>query len=514
MEAGDFNSRIKRAMLSAKAPTERPAKALEPVEKAETLELRRGFRKPHGEPENYPPAASDEELLVILYRTMEEAVCFRHIFPPNFERKAMTFFGGLPLVPKSFVWPSGTARFGNDKSRSISFSFLAQIDCRDLPAFSLRHLLPHSGTLYFFFDWDIAEGAYDGLTPFSNLVLYVPEDPADFSEATPPDDLVDCYDRNASSYFRWLEHTDRSRRFYPKTFPKWPVEPVVLRTFANEHPTEFDGNSAGRYQELWKSEQAKASIAAFGQPVTAANRFPPRDHSTVWRPAPGFPEAWISVEIFAGSFMCELQEKIRRPEPVKTADGGVWPDNPEQLISGYREAFRQAESWIEKARTEGLFTALGDADRERFWVWCDALDGATGRSSTARIYDRRSARSLNSCINEAFQRGPGYCLSHSAETAALVGGEALEAIRWRHSPLIAGLAGSGRQVTHQLMGAGTSIQGAPERFRESHLLLMQFDTDYGMDWMWGDCGVLQYWITPQDLKAQRFDRVIVTLEGH
>jgi len=43
---------------------------------------------------------------------------------------------------------------------------------------------------------------------------------------------------------------------------------------------------------------------------------------------------------------------------------------------------------------------------------------------------------------------------------------------------------------------------------------MQFDTDYGMDWMWGDCGVLQYWITPQDLKARRFDRVIVTLEGH
>src|SRR5262245_49023633 len=131
METGDFNARIKRAMMSAKAPpSERPTKVPEPVEAAETLDLRRGFHKPHGEPENYPSTASNEELLGLLYRTMEEAVCFRHIFPPDFERKPMTFFGGLPLVPKSFAWPSGKPHFGGDKRPSVSFSFLAQIDCR------------------------------------------------------------------------------------------------------------------------------------------------------------------------------------------------------------------------------------------------------------------------------------------------------------------------------------------------------------------------------------------------
>jgi len=65
-----------------------------------------------------------------------------------------------------------------------------------------------------------------------------------------------------------------------------------------------------------------------------------------------------------------------------------------------------------------------------------------------------------------------------------------------------------------MLGAGRNVQGAPERFRDSHVLLMQFDTDAGLDWMFGDCGVLQYWITPDDLRAQRFDRVRVTLEGH
>ena len=64
-----------------------------------------------------------------------------------------------------------------------------------------------------------------------------------------------------------------------------------------------------------------------------------------------------------------------------------------------------------------------------------------------------------------------------------------------------------------MLGAAQDIQGAPWRMKDSHILLMQFDTDDGLNWMWGDCGVLQYWITPADLKAWRFNKVIVTMEG-
>jgi uncharacterized protein YwqG len=48
---------------------------------------------------------------------------------------------------------------------------------------------------------------------------------------------------------------------------------------------------------------------------------------------------------------------------------------------------------------------------------------------------------------------------------------------------------------------------------KTHLMFMQFDTDEPMRWMWGDMGVLQYWITRDDLKARRFDQVKVTLGG-
>ncbi|GAB3836620.1 YwqG family protein [Dactylosporangium cerinum] len=45
-------------------------------------------------------------------------------------------------------------------------------------------------------------------------------------------------------------------------------------------------------------------------------------------------------------------------------------------------------------------------------------------------------------------------------------------------------------------------------------LLWQVDTDeHGLGWMWGDMGMLYFWIRSEDLAAGRFDRVWVILQG-
>jgi uncharacterized protein YwqG len=45
-------------------------------------------------------------------------------------------------------------------------------------------------------------------------------------------------------------------------------------------------------------------------------------------------------------------------------------------------------------------------------------------------------------------------------------------------------------------------------------LLWQVDTDErGLGWMWGDMGMLYFWIRSEDLAAGRFDRVWVVLQG-
>ncbi|MFN2512999.1 MAG: DUF1963 domain-containing protein, partial [Pyrinomonadaceae bacterium] len=44
------------------------------------------------------------------------------------------------------------------------------------------------------------------------------------------------------------------------------------------------------------------------------------------------------------------------------------------------------------------------------------------------------------------------------------------------------------------------------------LLLLQLDSDERCDLMWGDMGMLYFWIRQNDLKAHRFDRVWMTLQ--
>ena len=43
-------------------------------------------------------------------------------------------------------------------------------------------------------------------------------------------------------------------------------------------------------------------------------------------------------------------------------------------------------------------------------------------------------------------------------------------------------------------------------------LLLQVDTDEQLGLMWGDCGLIYFWIREQDAAARRFDRAWVILQ--
>ncbi len=46
------------------------------------------------------------------------------------------------------------------------------------------------------------------------------------------------------------------------------------------------------------------------------------------------------------------------------------------------------------------------------------------------------------------------------------------------------------------------------------MLLLQLDSDDGADLMWGDGGMLYFWIRKEDLRQHRFDKVWMTLQCH
>jgi uncharacterized protein YwqG len=70
-----------------------------------------------------------------------------------------------------------------------------------------------------------------------------------------------------------------------------------------------------------------------------------------------------------------------------------------------------------------------------------------------------------------------------------------------------------RPTIHQMLGHGREVQQRVAQMRTSHIMLMQFDSDKALGWTFGDSGVLQYWISPEDLAASNFDNVMATVAG-
>ncbi len=67
---------------------------------------------------------------------------------------------------------------------------------------------------------------------------------------------------------------------------------------------------------------------------------------------------------------------------------------------------------------------------------------------------------------------------------------------------------------HQMFGQGIDIQGNAAYEYHDWLLLLQLYYDEAMGWQFGDVGVYQFWIRPEDFKSKRWDRIEVSFEAH
>jgi Domain of unknown function (DUF1963) len=483
------------------------------VEAAIAMTLSSNFNKPLGDPSDHQPAASDERIRALLHRTSDESVVFKHQFPPRFPISSRSYFGGLPTAPAGFRWPRAPD--------GAPYSFMAQVDCSELPDFQLRKFLPGSGVLHFFANWEVFDGL-DEAQSWPNHVVLSNDTAESWREVRPPDDLPPCYGAsNARYYFPWLEHTDRRLHDYPRVFAKKAMTMGVARTFAEEHPKELDGNSAGRYQQIWEEEQTAELACFYGDPVLADALPGPNEGfaamRTVQRPTTTFPAGWIDIEVFCGLFLKDVLERgVKQIERGKDACGHPWPPDPAAVRAAYQDAVATANAWIERSRSAGLTSPVPEADRMAFWNWLDGMNAA----AVDPISDSRCARTLNQLSWKAVRITAHICLSTSEAASSLVPAEMMGELRMEHSVLVAG-KWPRRAGRHQLLGAGRDVQGAPRRHTLagsdpllSELLLLQLDTDWAIPWMLADCGVLQYWISVSDLRAQRFDRMRITLEGH
>jgi len=216
----------------------------------------------------------------------------------------------------------------------------------------------------------------------------------------------------------------------------------------------------------------------------------------------GFPRLWAGIAI-----------GLMGADP----EGDAWVKTPDPIIARTQDILL---SWKSKLPRD-LQMAVSDADRESYletikerWRAHQLAVEEIRAEADARRPPDQVARPLPS---SGMEHKKTIRLLEAAMAAAhddlmlSLGGEpprrtAAPALEDRLAPFLWG------KTPHQMFGLGTAIQSAPLDHSDK-ILLLQLASTPSLFWMFGDAGVYQVWITPDDLRAGRWDRAFATLEG-
>lgn len=97
--------------------------------------------------------------------------------------------GGKPWLPQDFVWPTFTSK-DDDITRPLSF--LCQINLEDVAPFDWDRLLPATGILYFFYEFEASTWGFDPRDKGSARVFYF-EDTDGFAPMEWPTDIEENF---------------------------------------------------------------------------------------------------------------------------------------------------------------------------------------------------------------------------------------------------------------------------------------------------------------------------------
>lgn len=326
---------------------------------------------------------------------------------------------------------------------------LAQIDLGELPAGPWSAMLPQTGALSFFVDTGIDD--HD----LSARVLYTP-DPTLHSPVEPPQDCP------------------------PIGGMMWEYEAL--------HNSALSIEDARRLMLCWPAEFAPAEFEP-DEDGYAAVLTPPLE-DILGPPVP-------DVHLFKDPKYVTEQDELGQ------VDLGIFPwEIARRLIVQAQKAAPEADfvqTWQQQLSGRDLYSPIRSEVAERLEEDANRLN----QQARYAIRYGRGTTMLRDAASEVFREmmvGPRDLFDRIPPAVR----EHIATKRQR-----SGYSDDGR---HQMFGIGRDVQGQVEE-RSDEILLFQADTDEMMLWMWGDVGVLQFWITPEELRAGNWDSVEATFEG-
>ena len=429
----------------------------------------------------------------VIERARRVRLAIKHIFPPRLPQRSMSYFGGLPIVPDDFDWPTIHNRVGLLER----LTFMAQVDCADLPAGPARDLFPEDGYLYFFAPMT------DTFGPDAShfVVRYEPRtatqtwEPLDmpFTGEIEPDDPMDKIWRGKRTHF------DRVEVEFG-----WIAEPddaeVASRT--NE----------GHAFKVAEKIRAERTDAFYGPPPAPSSLFSvqhaPKDALPM--PYEGFPINWKTARIVRTFVEAYHREETEDVTNRLKASSGVAEDHPEaQRLRTLQRELSIFQSKMSNAFHPTISVRAKDYDpppaevKTQILAFLEDLRINGMPSSKERTYlHRRLPVVIEKWLATAAIHGAEGALS-DPDGAALVPADVVAALAHRHTAR-----------KHQMLGEGEVVQVAADEMKDRYVLLLQLGPDAALDWTRGEMGPLQYWITPEDLLAKQFQNTVLTIEAY
>jgi uncharacterized protein DUF1963 len=418
-------------------------------------------------------AASAQGVSPEILAVSRQAILFRQHFPPHRD-STLSFFGGVPVAPEGFRWP----RVEGTSPPSKPFSFLMQIDCSEVPARARLGMLPDSGVLYFFLD--LTWGQQDAFR-----VLYAEGENKDWRPIKPPDDLGHAFGDQATFVWQWTQSLDDC----PRLLPKWTFEPTVLEIPVETHnPHEPDAPL------LWPGEKlvADALRRAQGEDVPSTS-FSLRDsideQGGLRRPFANYPHDWRAVQIFSGLLLHKTRDRLPSTHAVRELSEA----ERAALVARIRQ---EAKSWFDRAASHSPFAAVPRTEGDEFWSW------VAEKPWLVRFV-----------ITDALTLSIEASVRESDEAAARIPVEVARRVHSRHALAVDSAHGLFTTTPDRMLASPVDVQGHQWERAKTHVLLLELSSNNGLGHHFGE-GVYQFWITPADLRARRFDKVELTADAY
>lgn len=426
-------------------------------------------------------------------RARDARLAIKHVFPPRLPQRSMSYFGGLPIVPDEFDWPT----LHNRKGLLERLNFMAQIDCSDFPPGPARDLLPDRGYLYFFAPMSLTFGA-------DAMHFVARYEPRQATQKWEPLDMpvtgkIESGDATDVMWRGQRTHYDR----------------VEIEFGWIEEPSDDDVAARageGHAFEVANKIRVERQDAFYGphiarDPLLSAHQAP---KDALWIPYAGFPINWSSARIVRKLVEAHHREEMQDVAERLKALGDVAGDHPE--AERLRKLQRELSAFSMKMSNAFFPTinaGLKEFDeppvevKEKILAFLeDVRVNGMPSSKERRYHHRRLPAVLNEWLSIAAIHGAEGGLTDPSG-AALVPPHVVAALADRHAPR-----------KHQMFGEGEVVQVAADEMKDRYLLLLQLGPDPALNWTVGEMGPLQYWITPEDLAAKRFENTVLTIEAY